>query len=128
MRLRKSPVRAVVSVLLALVFFVAVLPGAMAMPTPQNAMSHSAMSPNAMSNDCMASAASHCDHMKPVKAPASPCKNMQVCAGMLGCFGLAAVVHDAVTPFVAVADERVPDRHQTLVGLTAPPDDRPPIV
>lgn len=123
MRLRKSPVRAVLSAILALVFFVAVLPGAMAMPAPQNAMSHSTMS-----SDCMASADSHCDHMKPMKAPASPCKNMQVCAGMLGCFGLAAVVHDAVTPFVAVADERVPDRHQTLVGLTAPPDDRPPIV
>lgn len=115
MRLRKSPVRAVVSAILALVFFVAVLPGAMAMP--QSAMPHGM--------DC---ASSPCDHMKPVKQPASPCKNMQVCAGMLGCLGLAAVVHDAVTPFIALADERVPDRHQNLVGLTAPPDGRPPIV
>lgn len=115
--------RAVVSAILALVFFVAVLPGAMAMQAPQSAM-HSAMA----HSDCMASADSHCDHMKPVKNSGAPCKNMQVCAGMLGCLGLAALVHDAVTPFVAVADEHVPDRHQTLVGLTAPPDDRPPIV
>ncbi len=123
MRSRKSPVRAVLSAILALVFFVAVLPGAMAMPMPQRAM-HSAMS----GSDCMTSSASQCDHMQPVKNSGSPCKNMQICAGMLGCLGLAAVVHDAVTPFVAVAGERVPVRHQTLVGLTAPPDDRPPIV
>jgi hypothetical protein len=123
MRLRKSPVRAVVSAILALVFFVAVLPGAMAMPAPQNAMSHSAMS-----GDCMASSASHCDHMKPVKTPASPCKNMQVCAGMLGCFGLAALVHDTAMPLVATSSEHVPDSHRTLAGTTAPPDNRPPIV
>jgi hypothetical protein len=123
MRLRTSPARAVISAILALVFFVAVLPGAMAMPAPQGAPSH-----NAMASDCMASFASHCDHMKPVKNSGSPCKNMQVCTGMLGCLGLAAVVHATVTPFIAAADERVPDRHQALAGLTAPPEDRPPIV
>jgi hypothetical protein len=111
--------RAVLSAILALVFFVAVLPGAMAMPVQQTAMVHSM--------DCD-HASSPCDHMKPVKAPASPCKNMQVCAGMLGCLGLAAVMHDSVISFVAVADERVPDSHRTLIGLTSPPDDRPPIV
>jgi hypothetical protein len=119
MRLKTSPVRAVLSAILALVFFVAVLPGAMAMPAPQTAMSHGM--------DCE-HAAAPCDHMKPMKAPASPCKNMQVCAGMLGCLGLAALVHDTVLPLVATADERVPDGHRTLIGLTAPPDDRPPIV
>jgi hypothetical protein len=119
MRLKKSPVRAVVSAILALVFFVAVLPGAMAMPAPQTSMSHGM--------DCE-HAASPCDHMKPMKDAGSPCKNMQVCAGMLGCFGLAAVVLDTAVSFVAVADERVPDGHRTLTGLTSPPDDRPPIV
>lgn len=122
MRSKMSPVRAVLSAILALVFFVAVLPGAMAMPAPQNAMH------NAMSSDCMASADSHCDHMKPVKNSGSPCKNMQVCAGMLGCLGLAALVHDTAMPLVATSSEHVPDSHRTLVGTTAPPDNRPPIV
>jgi hypothetical protein len=38
------------------------------------------------------------------------------------------VVLDTAVSFVAVADERVPDGHRTLTGLTSPPDDRPPIV
>jgi hypothetical protein len=114
-----ASLRALVSALVAVTFIVAVIPGAMAMPAPQRA-AHHAM-------DCMAKAAPHCDHMKPVKEQGSPCKNMQACMGMLGCFGMAAVAYEASTPSIAFVATRVADLHQAVTGLVPPPDDRPPI-
>src|SRR3974390_3459966 len=84
---RKPTLRRLISAFVALVFAVAVVPGSMAMPAPQSAK-HQSM-------DCMAKTAPDCDHMKPVKEQGAPCKNMQVCMGMLGCFGMAAVVIDS---------------------------------
>lgn len=109
--------RALISALVALVFTVAVIPGSMAMPAP--AAQHSM--------DCLAKADAHCDHMKPVKEQGSPCKNMQLCMGMLGCFGMVAVAYDTAVPFFAFAAVRAPDLYQSVTGLAPPPTDRPPI-
>jgi hypothetical protein len=117
---RKPNLRGLIGAFMALVFAVAVMPGSMAMPAPQSATHHSM--------DCMAGMSMHCDHAKPVKEQGSPCKNMQVCMGMLGCFGLAAVVLDNALPPVVASDVRVPDLQRTSAGLTLPPNDRPPIV
>lgn len=111
--------RALIGALATVAFIIAAMPGAMAMPAPQGTMQHSMAS--------MAGTASHAHHMKPMKEQGAPCKNMQICMGMLGCFGMAALTYEAVLPVGAPAGVDAPDLHQTLAGLTLPPEDRPPI-
>lgn len=116
---RKKPeIRSLISVWLALVFAIAVMPGSMAMPA-HNATQHSM--------DCASASTHHCDHIKPANEQGSPCKNMQVCMGMFGCLGMAALAHDAVPPVLAIAAVHPHHLYQTRTGLTFPPDGRPPI-
>lgn len=110
---RKHSLRTLISALLAALFVIAVEPGAMAMPSLHHAMSAS----------CSGGA---CRQMPP-EAP-GPCKNMTVCAGMLGCYGTAVVTPDILcVPRLTAGLPAVP-LHQAVSGLTLTPDDPPPIV
>ena len=117
MRPRKVSLHALISALVAVVFTIATVPGVMAMPA----------APQSMSMHCTQSAVAHCDHMKPMKEQGSPCKNMQVCMGMLGCFNMAAITQESVAPLVASTYVPMPDIGQIPSGLAPPPNDRPPI-
>jgi hypothetical protein len=116
MRPRKFSLRVLISILMAVVFVIAVEPGVMAMPAPQ-----------AMKMDCSGKAAPACDHMKAPKDTGTPCKNMSICVGMLNCFGMAAVAADHPSPLAATARATVPFLQQTASGLTLQPDNPPPI-
>jgi hypothetical protein len=116
---RKFTLRAVFSAFVAVMFTIAAVPGVMAMPAPSLSMS--------MSMHCAKAASSHCDHMKPQKEQGSPCKSMQVCMGVLGCFGMVAISQECVVPLVASVYEPMPDIGQIPSGLAPPPNDRPPI-
>lgn len=113
MRLKRSDARAVLGAILALVFLVAVMPGTMAMPSPQP--------PTAA-----ASMAGHCGHMK-LKDQNTPCKGMSVCVGLLGCLGLAAIVSDSPVLHATLTDDHAPAFAVSAAGLTDPPDTPPPI-
>jgi hypothetical protein len=108
--------RALISAVVALVFAVAVEPGVMAMPAPQ-----------AMTMDCSGKAAPACDHMKMQKEKGTPCKGMSVCAGMLSCFGMAAVAAEHVSLRTVAARAPAIHLYQTASGLTLQPDNPPPI-
>jgi hypothetical protein len=102
----------------ALVFTIAAMPGAMAMPVAPASHVMTGM------NDC-------CGQMgapiKSGKEQNSPCKDMAVCFGMMSCYGIAAL------PIVSIAVVQAPQRNappvvsQPVSGLTVPPDDPPPI-
>jgi hypothetical protein len=112
MRSRIASLRALVSLFVAVVFVIAVTPGSMAMPAPQQTMQM----------DC---AAMPCDQSH--KDRGKPCKSMVVCFGMLSCFGMAAIATEHFTFSKSAIAERALALHQIVSGLTIPPDDRPPI-
>lgn len=119
---KASPFRALISLLVAVVFTIAATPGSMAMPAPKP-MGH-AMSMAGM--DCAGKAG--CDHMKAHQDQGKPCKNMAGCLGMLNCFGMGAVDVGALSsPLPVIAEVAVPILHQTAAGLTLRPDNPPPI-
>lgn len=125
MRFRSISPRALLSLLVAVVFAIAAEPGAMAMPQPHK-MAMPTMEMAAMTA-CGMQADAGCDHMKPQKSEQSPCKSMAVCMGLLSCFGIAAIAADH--PFVADAPARLSllRAYQPGFGLTVPPDNPPPI-
>lgn len=109
MRPKRSFLRAAISVFLAAVFLFAAQPGTMAMPS------------------AMTATAAHHPVRHHEKTPIDPCTNMAVCMGLLACHGLAAVTVDQpVLPQMSVFS---PAHVATLasVGLTHPPEHRPPI-
>jgi hypothetical protein len=117
----RRQVRRWISLVIALVFAIAAMPGSMAMPAPKPVPHHAMMAMDGAHGDCCG---------EPVKAPKSqddPCKSMSVCFGMLACYGMAAVHPAAVV--MATADIAAPPmiRHQSVSGLSIPPDDPPPI-
>lgn len=116
MRSKQSPFRTFISLFVAVVFAISVTPGAMAMPA-----SH------AMNMDCSSMAAPSCDHMKADKEQGKPCKNMALCFGMLGCYGMAALDIAHVAPLPPTADAPVAIAVQHVSGLTLQPDNPPPI-
>lgn len=114
-------VRTWISLVLAVVFAIAAMPGSMAMPSPKpnsHTMGH------AMAGmDC-------CQHAAPAKAPKSdndPCKSMSVCFGVMACFGLAALPVASPTVLKFAATRSLPMPYQSVSGLSIPPDDPPPI-
>jgi hypothetical protein len=117
MRSRISSLRSLISLFVAVVFAIAVTPGSMAMPAPQQTMKM----------DCASMSAPSCDHMKSHKDQGKPCKNMAVCLGMLSCFGMAAIATQHFTFSRLAMNERPLVLRQIVSGLTIPPDDRPPI-
>ena len=120
MRPRKFSLRSLISALVAVVFAIAAEPGVMAMPAPQAAK-------HTMTMDCSGKAALGCNHMKPQKDPGTPCKNMAVCAGMLNCFGMAAVAVEHPSFLTAAGRASVHVVQQTALGRTLQPDNPPPI-
>lgn len=117
MRSRIPSLRTLVSLFVAVVFAIAVTPGSMAMPAPQQTMKM----------DCASMAAPSCDHTKSHKDHGSPCKSMAACLGMLNCFGMAAVDVAPAARLPMTSDVHVAISHQTLSGLTLTPDNPPPI-
>jgi hypothetical protein len=123
MKLGKCPVRTWISLVIALVFAIAAMPGSMAMPAPVSHASHS----TASVKDCSGQGQSPCEHMKAHKDQGKPCKNMAICLGMMNCFGMGAVdVAIAAVP-VLLQDMPVAVSHQTVTGLTLTPVNPPPI-
>lgn len=120
MWLRKFSLRGLVSALVAAVFVIAAEPGVMAMPAPHAAK-------QSMTMDCSSQATPGCDHMKPQKDHGTPCKNMAICAGMMSCFGMAAVAADVASLRTAAGQAPVHFVQQTPSGLTLQPDNPPPI-
>jgi hypothetical protein len=108
--------RAVISALVAAVFVLAAEPGVMAMPAAQPVQHHMTMSCADMPG---------CDHMKLPKN--APCKNMALCAGMMSCFGMAAIVVDHPLLRTMSKQAAVHFHPQTTLGLTLQPDNPPPI-
>lgn len=68
-----------------------------------------------------------CDHMKLPKDHGTPCKNMAVCAGMMSCFGMAAIAVDHPVLRTTSKQTAVHFHPQTTLGLTLQPDNPPPI-
>lgn len=116
-------VRTWISLVIAVVFAIAAMPGSMAMSAPKPTSSAAPMMMSGM-HEC-------CDHAE--KAPQSqdksqdPCKSMAVCFGLLSCYGLAALPFTAVAMADKTADTVPMLRHQSVSGLSIPPDDPPPI-
>lgn len=131
MQSRKSSVRTVLSLLLAVVFAIAATPGSMAMPARGAAHHTTAMHAMAMDGmDCSGQAAARaCDHMKSHQDQnqGQPCKTMAACLGMLSCFGMGAIDLAKTTPFVAYAEPSIAISHQQITGRTLRPDNPPPI-
>jgi hypothetical protein len=125
MTLGSRPARTWISLVIALVFAIAAMPGAMAMPAPTSHASHSMAV--ASVKDCCAQGQSPCQHMKAHKDHGKPCKNMVICLGMLNCFGMGAIDVAAAAPPVLLQDMPVAISHQTVSGLTLTPDNPPPI-
>lgn len=123
MRTRKFSLRAVLSAVVAVVFAIAVEPGAMAMPAPQQP----AVMMDGLAMPCADHAMPGCDHMKLPKDKEAPSKSMAVCAGMMSCFGMAAVAAELPQLRTKVLDAPVPFHPQTPLGLTLQPDNPPPI-
>ncbi len=121
MRPRIFSLRALISAFVAVVFAIAAEPGVMAMPAPQP-VKHS------MTMVCADEAMPGCDHMKLPKDNGTPCKTMAVCAGMMSCFGMAAVATDLPLLRTASIGASVHVVPQTLLGLTLQPDNPPPRV
>jgi hypothetical protein len=125
MKTENRLVRTWISLVIAVVFAIAAMPGSMAMPAPKPmSMSHAA---HAMSADCSAHEQAPCDHMKAQKNDGKPCKNMAMCLGLLSCYGMGAV--DVAVAAAPVLLETVPVEFvsQTISGLTLTPDNPPPI-
>jgi hypothetical protein len=119
MQSKRLSLRAMISALVAVVFAIAAEPGVMAMPAaqPQHAMTMS----------CADEAMPGCDHMKLPKEKDAPCKNMAFCAGMMSCFGMAAIAVDHPQLRIPSKQAAVHFHPQTTLGLTLQPDNPPPI-
>jgi hypothetical protein len=107
-----------ISAFVAVVFAIAAEPGVMAMPAPAK---------NIMTMSCADEAMPGCDHMKVPKDHGTPCKNMALCAGMMSCFGMAAIVVDHPLLRTRSKQTAVHFIPQTTLGLTLQPDNPPPI-
>jgi uncharacterized protein involved in copper resistance len=123
MRSKASPFRTLISLFVAAVFTIAVMPGSMAMPAPK-AADH-AMSMTGM--DCSGKNSADCDHMKAHQDQGKPCRNMAACLGMLSCFGMGAIETAQVSYLPALADVAPAIVQQATSGLTLIPDNPPPI-
>ena len=123
MHVGNRTVRTWISLVLAVVFAIAAMPGSMAMPA-STPMSHGMTAAPA---DCSGHGQC-CDNMKAHQAPAKPCKNMAMCMGLLSCYGMGAVdsVVVAVAPMLRACVPVVVS-HQSVTGLTHRPDNPPPI-
>jgi len=128
MRMRKLSLRAVLSAVVAVVFAIAAEPGAMAMPAPHHPATMMMDSQRADSGAMSCTDMPGCDHMKLPKDKEAPCKSMAVCAGMMGCYGMAAVAVDWPQLRTKGLDAPVHFHPQTSLGLTLQPDNPPPIV
>jgi len=117
-------VRTWISLVIAVVFAIAAMPGSMAMPAPKPA-SHAMTMSGAMSgmHEC-------CAHVAPMKAHpdgGKPCKNMAMCFGMMTCYGMGAVDTAVTTAPMLRQTVLVAIVHQSVTGLTLRPDNPPPI-
>jgi hypothetical protein len=127
MRSKRSLSRGVLSALLALVFFVAAMPGSMA-------VAHMAKPASpVMTMTCCGDAQmspSPCDHMKvhQDQDQGKPCKNMAQCLGMLNCFGMGAVALAMPVVMMPSRDAPIAFAHQRVAGFDLQPDNPPPIV
>jgi hypothetical protein len=118
--MRSKPLswRSLISLFVAAAFVVAVTPGSMGV-SPATGKS--------MMADCPFMITVPCDHMKAHQEQGTPCKNAGGCLGMLSCYGMAALGTDQValiSPMMSAVPAPV---HEIWVGLTIPPDNRPPI-
>jgi energy-converting hydrogenase Eha subunit H len=120
MRSKRLSLRAMISALVAVVFAIAAEPGVMAMPATQPLHHAATMS-------CADEGMPGCDHMKLPKEKDAPCKNMAFCAGMMSCFGMAAIAVENPQPRIPSKQTAVHFHPQTTVGLTLQPDNPPPI-
>lgn len=114
--------RRIITLLNAVIFLVAVQPGAMAM---QAAPSHTIVMHGM---DCGSSENVKCDHSMPMQKQGTPCKDMGNCLGMLGCYA-TAVVPAISQAFLPTAATSSPSWHLQEGGpsLTLQPDNPPPI-
>ncbi len=116
MRLRKLPLRALISAFVAMAFAIAAEPGAMAMPAPKPATMAS-----------MAHATPACGHMSQQKDQRTPCKGMSFCLGMLACYGMAVLAVDYAVPVQTAEYSPAPHLNQTAPSLSHTPENPPPI-
>ena len=126
-------VRTWISLVVALVFAIAAMPGSMAMPqrsampAPVSHAAHAMMMSGGSMTDCSGHEQTPCDHMKVQKHQGTPCKNAGACMGMLSCFAMGAFDTVVAAPPVLLQDNAVAVSHQTVSGLTPSPDNPPPI-
>ena len=121
MRTGNRLVRSWISLVIAVVFAITAMPGAMAMPAPKP------MSPHAMSGLHECCAQLHAAPMKAQKDTGKPSKNMAVCFGMMTCYGMGAIDTAVTAAPMLLQSMPVAIAHQSIAGLTLQPDNPPPI-
>lgn len=116
-------VRAFIALLVAAIFLLTGIPGAVAATAPSS---------NAMSmhmSKCPDHLAPCCDHSVPMQKHGKPCKSNANCTGMLSCHGTSAVttnVAPMLTP--AITYLALVGSQETWPDLALPPNNPPPIV
>jgi hypothetical protein len=113
--------RKALSVLLTVVFALALQPAVSAMPAHQNAMSHSM--------DCCDHGAMKDHHGMPQKGCDTPCKDMANCNGVQSCSSITAVQLVSAAPIAPIGAAAKPWQEFSVGrGITLRPDNPPPIV